>query len=688
MSSALELCPRVRPDIKMMRHAAHGSVTYIIKEPNEGKYHSIGEFEAALMELMNGRRTPAEIADLAEETLGVRWSAGTIADFAQMLKRMNVVERTPAEDRLMLMERLRQDRKLRSRRRTQGTLLRMRFSVGNPDKLFTRIVNFLPWVWSRPFVLASIGLFAVYTLILILHWDQFWEGVTNLYLLTGFTAWDFAQLYGLTLVVGVIHEFGHGLTTKAHGGEVREIGGMLLYFQPALFCNTTDSYMFEKQSHRLWVVFAGAWVELLIASVGAIIWLMTEPGTLVNKLSFFAFLSAGILAVFTNLNPLIPLDGYYALSDILRLPNLREGSFGYWAWLAKRGLMGMDVAEPAATPRERRIYLIYGGIAIAYSVFFMIVGLVWLIAVVGRLIGPIVWLIVGLMVFKKLKKLASRSQALAQAAATTWRAGFLRGGRAGVLIAVFVALIILPFILPWTTRARGDFRIEASPRAHVRAQVDGVLDRWEVREGETVNAGQPVAVLWNSELESTYLEMNSRAKKLRLDRAAAEARGDLPKAASLGTVLREVEGELGVLTAQRERLVIRSPIDGIVIGHRLAERLGQRLSEGDALVEVATSTGRYARIRVPLRKAGELEPGLHASLKLHARPNLKFISTVSVVAPAAEDGWLEAEVPVPSNGWQPDPGMTGIAKIATRRGTIAQAIARAIRQTFKVDLLL
>jgi multidrug efflux pump subunit AcrA (membrane-fusion protein) len=153
-------------------------------------------------------------------------------------------------------------------------------------------------------------------------------------------------------------------------------------------------------------------------------------------------------------------------------------------------------------------------------------------------------------------------------------------------------------------------------------------------------------------------------------------------------VLKDVERQLAMLRARRERLVLRSPIDGIVLGHRLEERLGTMMEEGDLLVELASLKGRYARVRVPLKKAGEMASGQAASLKLYARPDIKFVSSVSAVAPAAEDGWLEADVPVPMNGWQPAPGMTGIAKIATRRGTIAGAIARALKQTLRIDLLL
>jgi putative peptide zinc metalloprotease protein len=392
--------------------------------------------------------------------------------------------------------------------------------------------------------------------------------------------------------------------------------------------------------------------------------------------------------VLTNFNPLIPLDGYYALADYLELPNMRERAFEYWGWIAKRTLLGLHVAEPTVTPRERRIFLIYGGLALVYSAFAMIVGLWWLIAVIGRLIGPIVWLIVMVLLLKKVVKLAVRGRALASATATSWRAGFLRGPRAAILIAALSALVLLTFLTPWTSRARGEFRIEAAPRAQVRAQTAGILDAWQVREGETVRAGQPIARLWNPQLEISYLALNSRAKQLRLNRVEAEARGEVAEAAALGSVLKEVEQELAVLVAQRERLIVRSPIDGTVLGYRLPERTGERIDDGEALVEVASSSGCVARVRVPLEDAGGMEAGQRAALKLHARPDLKFISNLSVVAPAAVNGWLEAEVPLPQNGWQPMPGMTGIAKIATRRGTVAQAIARAIQQTLRIDLWL
>ena len=688
MTSALEARPKLKDGVKIVRREIHGKIHYVVKEPTEQKYFQFGEMEVGLMRLMDGRRTPGDIAIAASETIGARPPAGQVADFAQTLKRLGLVERSPVEQHLMLVERLRADRKVRSRRRTKGSILRLRFSIGDPDRFFDWIVRHTRWIWSPRFVIASLVLFGVYFAILFARWGEFWGATFGLYTLSGFGVWDYVILWGLFFGIGAIHELGHGLTTKAFGGEVREIGGMVLYFSPALFCNTNDAWTFQRRSHRLWVTFAGPWIEMLVGGIAGIVWITTEPGTVIYNLAFLTFLSSGILAVLTNLNPLLPLDGYYALSDWLEIPNLRRRAFDYIGWLGKKYFLGMGVAEPAVTPRERRVFVTYGTTAILYSLFVIVVSLVWLVLVVGRFIGPLVWFIIAFSVAHAILKLFGRGRALATAAATTWRAGFLGGRRAGILLAAVALLIILPFLLPWTSRVTGEFRIEALPRALVRAEVDGALDRWHVAEGDTVTVGEPIATLWSPDIEAACLELAARVERLRLERADAESAGNLAAAASANSVLQEATRELAVLEGRRERLVVRAPIDGVILGYRLEERVGSALEEGDLLIEVAATGARYARIQIPPKRAGEVMEGQTAALKFTSRPDLKFIAPLSAVDPAAEEGWLEADVIVPMGDWQPDPGMTGIAKIQTIRGTLAQAIARAVRRTIRVDLWL
>jgi putative peptide zinc metalloprotease protein len=688
LTTALESRPKLHPDVKIVRREVRGEVHYVVREPTENKYYQFDEVVVTLMRLMDGERTPDEIADAAAETLGARPTAGVVADFAQKLKRMGIVERSPAEQHLMMQERLRKKRKIRSRQRTQGSILRLQFAFGDPDRAFGRMQRALAWMWTPRFVALSMLFFATYLIVTMVKWNEFAAGTIALYTLNGVGPWDIVLLIAITAVITLIHELGHGLTTKALGGEVHEWGAMLFYFSPACYCVTDDAWTFEKRSHRLWTTFAGPWIELMVATVGGVVWALTEPGTFINWVAFLTFLTGGLSSIFSNLNPLIPLDGYYALADWLEIPRLRGGAFEYWGWLFKRHVLGVDVKEPKVTPRERRIFLVYGALAFTYSIFVSVVGLAWLILIFGKFIGPWIWVIVTWIVVKLVRKHAGRSRSLAVAARTRWQAGFLSGPRAGVLAIAVVAAIVLPFVLPWTYRASGELAVEAAPPAPVRAPVDGIVDRLLVAEGDTVAAGAPLAVLWNPDLEAAFLERQAEASRLAVRRARAEDRRDLAGAADAAATLAKLNEELEVLRVRRDRLVLRAPVGGIVLGYRLPERLGQRLAEGDELAAIASLEGRVARIRVPLKRAGELESGLPAGLRMRTRPDLEFRSTVASVAPAAADGFVEAIVPIPSGEWQPSPGMTGVARIVTRRATVAHAIARLWRQTVRVDLWL
>jgi multidrug efflux pump subunit AcrA (membrane-fusion protein) len=251
-----------------------------------------------------------------------------------------------------------------------------------------------------------------------------------------------------------------------------------------------------------------------------------------------------------------------------------------------------------------------------------------------------------------------------------------------------VVLVSLPFLIPWTYRASGDFSVEASPPAPVRVQTAGVLDRILVQEGDTVSAGAPIAVLWNPDLELDLLDRTAESRRLSVRRARAQARGELSGAAEASAMLAEVDRELEILRRRRDDLVVRAPIAGIILGYRIDARVGERLEDGDELTSIASLGGRLARIRIPLKRAGELQVGQTAKLRLRTHPNLEFQSTVASVAPAAEDGTVEAIVYFPVGSRQPSPGMTGIGKVVTRRATIAHAISRAWRQTVRIDLWL
>src|SRR5439155_18612618 len=77
-------------------------------------------------------------------------------------------------------------------------------------------------------------------------------------------------------VVGSAHEFAHGLMCKRFGGEVHELGFMLIYFTPALYTNVSDAWLFTVKAKRLWVGFAGPYFELFLWALATLAWRVTD----------------------------------------------------------------------------------------------------------------------------------------------------------------------------------------------------------------------------------------------------------------------------------------------------------------------------------------------------------------------------------------------------------------------------
>ena len=241
-----------------------------------------------------------------------------------------------------------------------------------------RTMPYLRWMFTRGFLIASVLLFAIHFLVIAAKWDEFVGAFGNLFQLR-YSAWELFVVWCTLFVIITIHELGHGYTCKYFGGEVHEIGAMLLYFEPAFFCNVNDAWTFPELKARLWVTAAGLWIQMVAASVAAIVWWIAAPGTLISHIALSAIIIGGVTTVVVNANPLIPLDGYFALSDYLEVPNLRQRAFAHLGWLIKTRVLRLDLPAPPADEREQRIFLIYSLLAAWYitSIMLLVAGTVY-----------------------------------------------------------------------------------------------------------------------------------------------------------------------------------------------------------------------------------------------------------------------------------------------------------------------
>ena len=265
--------PRLRQDLVLVEQTYRGEQSYILKDPQSRKYFRFRPAEIMVMQAFDGQRTAGEVC-AALQADGLRVSLGGVQAFAKKLSAMGLCERTLGERSVLQMERLRAQRRNRLAGGLgpfKGELLRIRWSVGDPDKLLDWLLPRLRFFFSPMFLRLSVALFAVYFVILAAKWKDFVATIYDFYSLeVGLAGYAVFWLSGTAIIV--IHELGHGLTCKYFGGRVHEIGAMLIYFQLAFYCNVNDAWTFAERRARLWVTAAGSWIQLVIASIAAVVW--------------------------------------------------------------------------------------------------------------------------------------------------------------------------------------------------------------------------------------------------------------------------------------------------------------------------------------------------------------------------------------------------------------------------------
>lgn len=139
---------------------------------------------------------------------------------------------------------------------------------------------------------------------------------------------EMVLLYIMTLLGMALHEFSHGLACKRFGGRVNKMGIMLFYLQPAAYCDVSGLYLLDKNYKKIITLLSGIVSQWVVSSLIIILYsILSSFGYSINVLIYYAVLNIGISIV--NFIPFIKLDGYWILSTIMNVYNLREKSFEY-----------------------------------------------------------------------------------------------------------------------------------------------------------------------------------------------------------------------------------------------------------------------------------------------------------------------------------------------------------------------
>lgn len=374
--------PRVLTDLVYMQTSPQ---RYLVKDTQTGRYFRLSAAVVCIMQSLDGTKTPEAVG--AE--LGLK--VDSILYIINQLERFFLLETgTDTKQRKKAIKR---------QRHWLMRLSLLRRDLVTTDLWMDRVYQALrlKYVFSPWF---GIALLVFYTgaLLMYLHYQEPIQKTLEM-----MTQWDgslpglVAVSLALDFVISVFHELAHGFACKHFGGKVQAFGVGLYFFHPVCYCDVTDAWTFPKPSQRLVTHGAGMAMNFFLTALAL---LLLPLGTRIHWLwigIILTLLTACIRSI-VNFNPLIRLDGYYLLADLLRIDNLRQKAFDFIFSNMRRILYKARLTRVPPVQqrhrgnlRENLIFILYGAFSVSYTTIWSITLAISYAHLFTHYLGPWGW---------------------------------------------------------------------------------------------------------------------------------------------------------------------------------------------------------------------------------------------------------------------------------------------------------
>jgi len=733
-SSSRPLTVRKRPDLSASRHRYQGTGYWVVKEPVGLQYFRFHDEEYYILGTLDGHVSLQQVKDGFEQRFAPqKITFGDLQQFIGMLHRSGlVISNAPGQGKALRTRGVTKRRKELMGKFTN--IFAIRFRGFDPEKLLNRLLPWFGWVFTVPALFFFIG-FALSAATLL--GSQYETVYTRLPSFQQFFAADrWIYLATTMAIVKVLHEFGHGLSCKKFGGEVHELGFMLLVFTPCLYCNVSDSWMLPNKWQRVWIGAGGIYVEMILASIAAYTWYFTEPGMLNDLCLNMMFLNI-VSTIIVNGNPLLRFDGYYILMDWLEIPNLRQKSTEVLKRWFQSTCLGLELQDDPFLPqRNRLLFAIFTVASVIYR-WVVVFSICWFITKVLEMHG--------LQTLGRMIAVAGLAGMISQPIMQTYkfvrtpgRLQKVKRGRLLTSLGLLAAALIAVSYIPLPHHVDCAFEIRPARAGAVYAGTPGQIVH-TVKAGTQVKIGDELAVLKNPELEIRLVELEGEYQEaeVQMRNLSLRSRSDEAIKAQLETQQELMVSIVHMRQKTQEeidRLTVKAKRDGIVMpppdkepqpgddgrlpgwkGSPLEEcNRGALLTAEDLVCEIGSARELEAVLVVDQGDVQLVDIGQAVDLKLDAQRMFSFAGKIAEKSQAelksasssmaSQSGGdlqteidpttgqakprsvsYQARVPIEDFDLPLRPGYRGSAKVHVKPMSLGQRLWRIVAQTFNFE---
>ncbi|MEE2642812.1 MAG: hemolysin D [Planctomycetota bacterium] len=737
-SSSRAIGLKKRADLVYTRQKYQGREYNVIKDPLSLKYFRFEDEEFQLFQMLDGTLSADQIKRAFEKKFAPqKITLAELQQFIGMLFSNSLLVSSAPGQGVQLNKRGGETKK-KKRVAALSNVLAIRFKGFDPDRILNWLDRRVGWFFSLPAFIVCLGICFSAAILVTVQFDVFTSKLPSFQQF--FAGENWIWIFVILGCTKVLHEFGHGLSCKRFGGECHEMGVMLLVFTPCLYCNVSDSWMLPSKWKRAAIGAAGMYIEVVLASVCTFLWWFSEPGMLKYVCLNIMFVSS-VSTILFNANPLLRYDGYYILSDLLEIPNLRQKAQSILRRKLGKWCLGLpENPDPFLPQKNQWLFALYTVAASAYR-WFIALAIFWFLynllepyglKILGQMVaGMAIWGLVGQPVVQLVKFFY-----------VPGRLDKVKKSKAMMTSGVVAALVAGVLFIPFPYQVSSPFYIESDRAMNVDVDYPGSIrkDGVKVVAGELVEKGQPILELVNLDLEAEIARLNTqlRVKRTELEQTIQRELDD-PDASfqikSLESAVRAIEELIDQEKIKLEKLKIKSPTRGIVIPPRFVkpQESNDRLSGWSGYPLEDSNIGAFLVQKTPVCQVVPvedvekravllidqefiefIEKGQEVHFELKGVPGHQVRSTIQEISPVelaiapanvsnqtggplitsknerGEDVPQSATFPVRAPFESKDSririGMTGYARIHAGSRTLGQRIWRFVCRTFNFDL--
>lgn len=568
--AALKL--QLRPHVRIHRQTFRGEVWYIVQDNQTGRYHRLSQGAYRVLSLLDGGRSVQDAWAIARGELGAdQVPQDDVLRLLSLLHGADLIAGGDVPYMAELDERSQRTRRREFLARFKNPLA-IRTGLFDPNRFLDATLPAVRWLLTPLGFALWLVLVGIGVVLIAMSWPQMTQSALD----QAFSVQNVILILALYPVIKGIHELGHAYAAKAWGGEVHEFGLMWLAFLPMPYVDASSAAAFREKHRRMVVAGAGILVELALAAVAMIVWVLVEPGA-VRAIAFNVVLIAGISTIVFNGNPLLRFDGYYVLVDLIEVPNLAQRANAFLLHLVQRHGFGVpDLTSPVTARGEAVWFIVYGLMALAYRMVvtfgialfvashFFFIGV---LLAVASLVGAVVWPVLkGLsFVFFSPKLKGRRTRAI----------GLTSAGLAGV------AALLLAVPVTYATLAEGVVWI-ADDEATVRTGSEGIVVAFPFERPADVGREDVIARLEDPLLLARMAVIERQLDELKVRLEAASVM-DRVQARVVEEQIRHSEGQLVDMRRSVRDLEVRVRRAGTFVPVDPVDLVGRFQRKGDVL---------------------------------------------------------------------------------------------------------